>query len=38
MGGYRRVCAGQRGRDFGTPDLERIISFPKVSWNGVAGV
>ena len=26
-----RVCAAQRGRDFGTPDLERGIHFRDVS-------
>ena len=35
-GGYSptipiRVCAAQRGRDFGTPDLERGIHFRDVS-------
>ena len=35
-GGYSptvpiRVCAAQRGRDFGTPDLERGIHYRDVS-------
>ena len=39
-GGYSptiptRVCAARRGRDFGTPDLERGIHLRDVSWNGV---
>jgi len=30
-----RVCAAQRGRDLGTPDLERVIHFRDVSQDGV---
>jgi len=30
-----RVCAAQRGRDLGIPDLERVIHFRDVSQDGV---